>query len=349
MNRRDALAGLAVGVGSLAGCLDVFGRGGRSGRATQTERGSRTGRTESDESGERDEQRRDAYDGSLAAQGVPTTICSEAVVADPGKEALVDPQFAPDWTSHRISDRYEPATGSSGGIDPRQTVVVVETGDGRARAYPLEVLAEHEIVNDTFGGPLLVTFCPICRSGVVADRRVPASSDATGGRSGGGTESGGGGGDTENGGDTESGGDTENATAAEHAVAGETLTFAVSGLLWQPERIQVAAAEQGNRTFGAERTGGESVGVRAGGNLVLYDTATGSYWSQILARAICGPATGTTLPVRPSRVTTWETFRAERPDGEVLLPPPHSGVHDRGAYVGRTPGPPPERSTSDEQ
>lgn len=345
MNRRDALAGLAVGVGSLAGCLDVFGRGGRSEHVTRTERGSRTDGTDrpgGEERDEGDEQRRDAYDGSLAAQGVPTTICSESVVADPGKEALVDPQFAADWTSHRIDDRYEPATGSVGGIDPRQTVVAVETGDGRARAYPLEVLAEHEAVNDTFGGPLLVTFCPICRSGVVADRRVPVSGDTTGGGSGGDTESG----DATGGG---SGGDTENATGAEHPVAGETLTFAVSGLLWQPERIQVAAAEQGNRTFGAERTGGESVGVRASGNLVLYDTATGSYWSQILARAICGAATGTALSIRPSRLTTWETFRAERPDGEVLLPPPHSGVHDRGAYVGRTPGPPPEQSTRTER
>ncbi len=44
--------------------------------------------------------------------------------------------------------------------------------EGFARAYPLSVLWHHEIVNDTHGGPLVVTYCSICRSGLVADRRV---------------------------------------------------------------------------------------------------------------------------------------------------------------------------------
>ena len=43
---------------------------------------------------------------------------------------------------------------------------------GRARAYPLAILNWHEVVNDSFGGPLLVTYCPLCGSGVTAERRV---------------------------------------------------------------------------------------------------------------------------------------------------------------------------------
>ena len=44
---------------------------------------------------------------------------------------------------------------------------------GDARAYPLRILIWHEIVNDTVGGtPVSVTFCPLCNSGVVFDRRV---------------------------------------------------------------------------------------------------------------------------------------------------------------------------------
>ena len=44
---------------------------------------------------------------------------------------------------------------------------------GEARAYPLRILIWHEIVNDTVGGtPVSVTFCPLCNSGVVFDRRV---------------------------------------------------------------------------------------------------------------------------------------------------------------------------------
>ena len=42
-----------------------------------------------------------------------------------------------------------------------------------ARAYPLPVLAGHEIVNDFVGGqPVAVTYCPLCLTGIVFDRHV---------------------------------------------------------------------------------------------------------------------------------------------------------------------------------
>lgn len=45
--------------------------------------------------------------------------------------------------------------------------------DGDARAYPLRILLWHEIVNDTVAGvPVLVSYCPLCNSGVVFDRRL---------------------------------------------------------------------------------------------------------------------------------------------------------------------------------
>ncbi len=44
---------------------------------------------------------------------------------------------------------------------------------GQARAYPLRILVWHEIVNDTLGGrPVVVTYCPLCRSALVFNRRV---------------------------------------------------------------------------------------------------------------------------------------------------------------------------------
>ncbi len=37
--------------------------------------------------------------------------------------------------------------------------------NGEARAYPLQILTWHEIVNDTIGGqPVAVTFCPLCNT-----------------------------------------------------------------------------------------------------------------------------------------------------------------------------------------
>ncbi len=45
--------------------------------------------------------------------------------------------------------------------------------NGKAKAYPLRILTWHEIVNDKLGGvPITVTFCPLCNSSIVFDRRL---------------------------------------------------------------------------------------------------------------------------------------------------------------------------------
>ena len=56
-------------------------------------------------------------------------------------------------------------------LDPQEPVISLEIG-GAARAYPLQVLIWHEIVNDSLGNtPVSVTFCPLCNSAVAFDRR----------------------------------------------------------------------------------------------------------------------------------------------------------------------------------
>ncbi|MGE3273031.1 MAG: DUF3179 domain-containing protein [Chloroflexota bacterium] len=55
--------------------------------------------------------------------------------------------------------------------DDEPVVVYEENGD--ARAYPLQILIWHEIVNDTVGGrPVTVTFCPLCNTAIAFDRRL---------------------------------------------------------------------------------------------------------------------------------------------------------------------------------
>ena len=45
--------------------------------------------------------------------------------------------------------------------------------NGDLRAYPLQVLTWHEIVNDTVGGvPVTVTYCPLCNAALVFNRTV---------------------------------------------------------------------------------------------------------------------------------------------------------------------------------
>ena len=45
--------------------------------------------------------------------------------------------------------------------------------NGDARAYPLDILTWHEIVNDIVGGvPVAVTFCPLCNTAIAFERTV---------------------------------------------------------------------------------------------------------------------------------------------------------------------------------
>ena len=61
------------------------------------------------------------------------------------------------------------AAGWLAGNEP----VVVYEEEGDARAYPLQILIWHEIVNDAVGGrPVTVTFCPLCNTAIVFDRRL---------------------------------------------------------------------------------------------------------------------------------------------------------------------------------
>lgn len=212
MRRRQVLT--AIGAAGLAGCAAP--------RADTNSSGSTP-----------------ATDGpSLAELRTPATICETEPMADPGIYAIDAPATAPDWSGVDAADRY--------GDLAADTVVIGVERDGAARAYPLSVVRYHEVVNDALGGPLLVTYCPICRSAMVAERRVD----------------------------------------------GKPATFEVTGKLWMPPEIRSRASENDGRPSGVDTENASKIEVRNSGNVVLVDDATGSYWSQILARTICGPLEG---------------------------------------------------------
>ncbi len=51
--------------------------------------------------------------------------------------------------------------------------VIGVTLDGKSRAYPIAILDWHELVNDRLGGRhILVTYCPLCGTGMIFDREV---------------------------------------------------------------------------------------------------------------------------------------------------------------------------------
>lgn len=111
------------------------------------------------------------YQGQVADESDPEF--RRAAPRD-GIPAITDPAFAADWSGVEIEMPDSNPRGSNV-YRPRlardDEVIGVEF-DGQARAYPLTVLSWHEVVNDHLDGPLLVTYCPICRSGMVADRLV---------------------------------------------------------------------------------------------------------------------------------------------------------------------------------
>lgn len=113
---------------------------------------------------------------------------------------------------------------------------------GEAKAYPLKILNWHEIVNDTLAGkPVVVTYCPLCGTGI----------------------------------------------GFRPIVQGRSLTFGVSGLLYQSD-------------------------------MVMYDHQTESLWSQISMEAIAGPMTGAKLTHIFLEHTTWGEWRRAHPATLVL-------------------------------
>lgn len=78
---------------------------------------------------------------------------------DRGIPALIDPKFvsvgeADDW----IQDNE---------------LVLAMIHKGVKRVYPLQILVWHEIVNDEIAGdPVLITYCPLCGSGIAYERTI---------------------------------------------------------------------------------------------------------------------------------------------------------------------------------
>ena len=90
-----------------------------------------------------------------------TSIILSEIITDGPRRDTIPPIFKPEFV---------PAVDAAnvGPMEPVLSIII----DGDARAYPLRILLWHEIVNDVVGGvPILVSYCPLCNSGVIFDRR----------------------------------------------------------------------------------------------------------------------------------------------------------------------------------
>ena len=168
-DRRRLLAGIAAGVlGTIAGCTGADGPGSAttadpSNEAAGGSTGGGTAETDGVTTAGRAGTRTGTPGVATPNYGdldlpVPQSDLHRGAPED-GIPAITRPAFGADWSAveHSLADG--------------DRVIGVER-DGEARAYPLAILNWHEIANDGFGGPLLVSYCPLCGSGVTAKRVV---------------------------------------------------------------------------------------------------------------------------------------------------------------------------------
>ncbi len=68
--------------------------------------------------------------------------------------------------------RFESYSSADQWLHDKEPVIALQI-HGKTRAYPIQILMYHEIVNDRLGDvPVSVTFCPLCNASMVFDRRV---------------------------------------------------------------------------------------------------------------------------------------------------------------------------------
>jgi hypothetical protein len=115
----------------------------------------------------------------------------QAVDDRPAQLRMVTANWNTDWTRRSVEldeiisggpprdgipsiddPRFVTPAEAGGWLAGKEPVIALEVGSD-ARAYPLQILTWHEIVNDTVGDvPVAVTFCPLCNSAVALDRRL---------------------------------------------------------------------------------------------------------------------------------------------------------------------------------
>ncbi len=119
----------------------------------------------------------------------PVPVASPALLANEPPPAGAESEFKTDFSKHTVPyseilsggppkdgipaiDNPQTVSVSAADewLEPVEPVVLVRAGN-EARAYPIQILMWHEIVNDTLGGkPLMVSFCPLCNTAIAFER-----------------------------------------------------------------------------------------------------------------------------------------------------------------------------------
>lgn len=85
-----------------------------------------------------------------------------------------------------------------------------------------------------------------------------------------------------------------------------------------------------DRTVGNRVVRFGNAGMLYNGNLIMYDDATGTLWSQFLGEAIRGARVPSKLETRPAHIVRWGLWSRTHPVGRVLSP--DTGIYNMSRY-----------------
>lgn len=121
----------------------------------------------------------------------PEVLLTPTLLQDESPPARAEFEFKTDFSKHNVpyseifsggppkdgipalkDPKFVSASEANAWLKPLEPVILVQVGED-AKAYPIQILIWHEIVNDTVGDePLLVTFCPLCNTAIAFKRTV---------------------------------------------------------------------------------------------------------------------------------------------------------------------------------
>ena len=231
-------------------------------------------------------QREPGHIRTLGVDSARANIPVEQVMSGgPPPQGIPAIGFSGDWTE-ATSPTPEPSFVSqeeaAEWLGEREPVIAFDLG-GEARAYPLQILTWHEIVNDVVGGaPVAVTFCPLCNSALAFDRRIPL---------------------------------TEETSAEVLATNSEAPIEAADASFLDTYQEQIGSL--GDVTDMLEVTFGVS-GMLYLSNMLMFDSETSTLWAQLAAEGNVGTLTDTRLIRYPAPIVSFQEFREAFPDAPVL-------------------------------
>ena len=148
MRPRGAVGGAAAALLLAAACGQAAAGPAAGGPGSQAAAGSQV-----------EQFSRDGWKTNFGKHSVPLTELQSGGPPKDGIPAIDHPKFVS-------------TTDAGGWLKPVEPVIALTVG-GESRAYPMQILVWHEIVNDTVDGvPVTVTFCPLCYTAIAFDRRA---------------------------------------------------------------------------------------------------------------------------------------------------------------------------------